>query len=469
MLFNSSIFTVFLAIVLFGHWALVSRRSRNLFLLGASYAFYGWWDWRFLALLIGTSTIDFFVGVGIHDSQNDRTRKALVWLSCCTNLATLIFFKYFNFFSENLRVALESAGVHPSWPVLNIILPVGVSFYTLQAMTYTIDIYRRVIPPCRDYPDFLLFVSYFPQLVAGPISKARHLLPQIRAERRFDPALAAQAIPYIAIGYVLKTVVADNMADIVTTTLANVRAHSGLELAIVAYCNAYEMYGDFAGYTYIALGVSMLFGIQLPQNFRMPFLSQSVKEYWSRWHISLTSWLREYLYFSLGGSRLGVWRQRLNIMIVFVLSGLWHGARWPCVVWGFINGFEYFIPAPFSSKRRVGAVLNTFVMLNLLVASIIFFRVVHLNDAFLTLERVATDFWPTAGEPGIAEIWHLYWWRVLLIVGVIGFEIVQRHAQDLPQIAWWRPWVRYAFYGALAMLYFYRGNFSRIPFVYFQF
>ncbi|HEX3868416.1 MAG TPA: MBOAT family O-acyltransferase [Gemmatimonadaceae bacterium] len=471
MLFNSSAFAVFLVVVLAGHWALTSRRARNLFLLAASYLFYGWWDWRFLLLLIGTSTIDYVAGIAIHDSTDDRRRKTFLWLSCGANLATLVFFKYFNFFSENLQTAFQGIGLHLSMPVLRVILPVGVSFYTLQAMTYTIDVYRRVMPPCRDYPDFLLFVAYFPQLVAGPISKARQLLPQLQAPRRFDAALASRAIPYIVIGYFLKTVVADNMSGIVTASLAHVSAHSGLELFVVVNCAQFEIYGDFAGYTYIAMGVSMLFGIRLPQNFRFPLLAQSIKEFWTRWHISLTAWFREYFYFSLVSRRTSATRIKVAIVFTFVVSGFWHGATWTCVIWGFLNGLGYFVPPLFPTQNALGRLANRIVIRAASLVTWLFFRARTVPDAFLVIHRIATNFWPApaTGEPGLAEIWHTYWWRVVLMAAVTLFEIVQRNAQDLPQLYRWPAPTRYAFYATVAVVYFYRGNFARIPFIYFQF
>lgn len=338
MLFNSYVFWVFLAIVLAIH-APLDRVWRNRVLLVASYVFYGFWDWRFLFLIFASTMIDYVVALGLARAVTTGRRKALLAVSVTANLGILGFFKYFDFFVTQLHALLSGLGAHVTLPMLHVILPVGISFYTFQTMSYTIDVYRRQLEPTRRFFDFALFVAFFPQLVAGPIERASRLLPQILRPRRRTTEDFRYGAYQVLYGLFLKVVVADNMAAIADAVFASDPAGlSGWEVAAGVYAFAFQIYGDFAGYSSIARGVARWLGYDLMVNFRMPYLSASPSEFWRRWHISLSTWLRDYLYIPLGGNRAGQRRTYVNLSLTMLLGGLWHGAAWTFVVWGAYQG-----------------------------------------------------------------------------------------------------------------------------------
>ena len=340
MTFNSLTFFGFLGIVLATYWT-VPPRVRNAVLLVASYVFYGFWDWRFLSLLALSTVCDFTIAQRLGRTESPTLRKALLAISICLNLGVLGVFKYANFFIDGLKELLQTAGLEASTPTLSIILPVGISFYTFQTISYTFDVYRNEITPTKSLLNFATYVAYFPQLVAGPIERAKRLLPRIEnTERRFPDATELDlALSLIVFGLVKKVVIADGVAPIVNQLFDNSdEASTGLAIAgIIGF--SLQIYGDFAGYTDIARGVSKLFGIDLVVNFREPYFSRNITEFWRRWHISLSRWLRDYLYISLGGNRRGQTRTYLNLMITMLLGGLWHGASWNFVLWGALHGF----------------------------------------------------------------------------------------------------------------------------------
>jgi alginate O-acetyltransferase complex protein AlgI len=351
MLFNSLIFLLFISIVLLVYPRL-ARRSQNLFLLVASYVFYGYWDWRFNFLLLTSTVVDFFVGRWLHASEHPARRKLLLLVSVAVNLGILGFFKYFNFFIDSAAGLLSGAGLDPHMPVLRIILPVGISFYTFQTLSYTIDIYRRRLEPVAEFLDFALFVSFFPQLVAGPIERARNLLPQIAKPRAVNRQLVLSGLNLMLIGYFKKVAIADTLSPMVEQAFADPAGQSSGALLSGLYAFAFQIYGDFSGYSDIARGLSRLMGFELMENFQAPYLSRSLTEFWRRWHLSLSSWLKDYLYISLGGNRGGKLKTYRNLFLTMLLGGLWHGSSWTFVAWGALHGSYLAIHKMLLGDRR---------------------------------------------------------------------------------------------------------------------
>ena len=368
MLFNSPAFLIFLPIVFTAYWAMnrwtgkcSGVRVQNLLLLLASYVFYGWWDWRFLGLIIFSTAVDFAVGLQIaranaYDCPDDTNHRSLLakrWLalSIVVNLSLLGYFKYANFFLNSWIEAWEAVGVIMHASSLQVILPVGISFYTFQTLSYSIDVYRRKLQPTSDLIRFAAFVSFFPQLVAGPIERASSLLPQIARRRIFDYNQAVGGLRLILWGMFKKVVVADTCAIHVNQIFSNYESYSGPTLILGAIYFAFQIYGDFSGYSDIAIGTARLFGISLMTNFKKPYFARDVAEFWRRWHISLSTWFRDYLYIPLGGSRAGKWKAVRNTFIIFLVSGFWHGANWTFIVWGGIHAL-LFLPLLLAGRNR---------------------------------------------------------------------------------------------------------------------
>ncbi len=355
MVFTSIDFAYFLPIVFFLYWFVFNRNLgiQNLFLIVASYIFYGWWDWRFLFLIAFSSMVDFLVGIGLSKTCDPFRRKLLLLTSIIVNIGFLGFFKYFNFFAQNFVNAFSFFG-HPfeNTLMLNIILPVGISFYTFQTLSYTIDVYKNKIKPTDSWPAFFAFVSFFPQLVAGPIERAVNLLPQFNEKRIFQYEPAVNGMRQILWGLFKKIVIADNCALYVNEIFSNYHNYSGSALAVGAVFFAFQIYGDFSGYSDIAIGTSRLFGFRLMRNFAFPYFSRDIAEFWRRWHISLSTWFRDYLYIPMGGSRGNTFTKTRNIFVIFIVSGFWHGANWTFIAWGALNAL-YFLPLMLMGKNRV--------------------------------------------------------------------------------------------------------------------
>jgi D-alanyl-lipoteichoic acid acyltransferase DltB (MBOAT superfamily) len=353
MLFNSIDFAIFLPLVFIVYWFITQKslKLQNAFIVVASYIFYGWWDWRFLSLIIVSTLADFIIGLFLSKEQNNSKRKFLLVLSICINLGLLGFFKYFNFFAESFSDAFTLLGYNIKPTSLNIILPVGISFYTFQTLSYTIDLYKRKIEHTRDIIAFAAFVSFFPQLVAGPIERAANLLPQFKTKRTFNYSEAIDGLRQILWGLFKKIVIADSCAEYANLIFNNYGDYSGSTLLLGAFFFAVQIYGDFSGYSDIAIGTSRLFGFNLMQNFAFPYFSRDIAEFWRRWHISLSTWFRDYVYIPLGGSRVSKFKQIRNTIIVFVVSGFWHGANWTFIAWGFLNAL-YFLPLLLTKKNR---------------------------------------------------------------------------------------------------------------------
>ena len=353
MLFNSLDFAVFLPIVFALYWFVTNHnlKLQNALIVAASYFFYGWWDWRFLSLIIFSTVLDFSIGKKLKYEENQKNRKILLWASIIVNLGFLGFFKYYNFFLDNFIAAFSFFGQEIQANSLNIILPVGISFYTFQTLSYSIDVYKKKLEPTEDFIAFSAFVCFFPQLVAGPIERATNLLPQFYKKRTFEYDKAVDGMRQILWGLFKKVVIADNCAEYANLIFNNYQDYNGSTLLLGAMFFTFQIYGDFSGYSDIAIGTSRIFGFNLMQNFATPYFSRDIAEFWRRWHISLSTWFRDYLYIPLGGSRGGTWMKVRNTFIIFLVSGFWHGANWTFIVWGGLNAL-YFLPLLLLKRNR---------------------------------------------------------------------------------------------------------------------
>lgn len=469
MVFNSVAYALFLPVVVAGHWALRGR-TRMAWLLVASYLFYGAWDWRFLGLLWFSTIVDFVIAQLLDGSDDDRHRKRLIILSVGTQLTLLATFKYFDFFIDSASGLLEDIGLDGSEWALRVILPVGISFYTFQTMAYTIDVYRRRIHACRDPLLFATFVAYFPQLVAGPIERAEHMLPQLQADRPLPSwARIESGLCLILLGLVMKVVIGDSMAPIVNDVFADPEGAGSLGTVAGVVAFAIQIYADFAGYTAIARGSSRLLGIELRHNFREPYLSRHITEFWRRWHISFSSWLRDYLYISLGGNRRGERRTYINLMITMLLGGLWHGAGWNFVIWGGLHGVylavhRWWNPNATASDalpRTASAILRTLGTFALVCFAWIFFRAPTASDAFDVIRAIARfDLTADVDKVGLVPI---------MVLAVLVLDVMSR----LRHSTGWRPEKRVVLAGAgaglaVVLLLIFSGR-EPVPFVYFQF
>jgi D-alanyl-lipoteichoic acid acyltransferase DltB (MBOAT superfamily) len=482
MLFNSVEFVVFLVCVFALYWLVFSRDLwwRNLFLWAVSYLFYGWWDFRYLLLLAATSSVDFWVALELGRSDDPRRRRRILMLSLAGNLGVLATFKYFDFFVGSLEAALTGIGVDAKLLRLHLVLPVGLSFYTFQALSYTIDVYRRELEPSRDPVRFFAFVSFFPQLVAGPIERARNLLPQFASIAPFDPELARDGGRQMLWGFFKKMVVADNAARIADAIFNDSSTRSGAELVAGAVFFAFQIYGDFSGYTDIALGTAKLFGFRLSVNFRYPYFSRDIAEFWRRWHISLTTWFKDYVYVPLGGSRTGRVQSARNVLIVFLLSGLWHGANWTFVVWGGLNAL-FFMPlllrghnrrhlAPVAQGRLLpGAVELVSMLVTFLAVTLtwVFFRSVSVAAALEFLGGIVTpQAWSRWPEKAVINSWLLAGALVGVMLGVEWAHREREHGLDLARLP---TLLRWSVYQALVVAFFLFAVFEGDGFIYFQF
>ncbi len=353
MLFNSIDFAIFLPIVFILYWFATNNnlKLQNFLIVAASYLFYGWWDWRFLSLILFSTIVDYSVGRKLRIEENQTKRKILLWTSILVNLGLLGFFKYYNFFLDNFLTAFSFFGTEIKANSLNIILPVGISFYTFQTLSYSIDVYKRKLEPTKDFISFSAFVSFFPQLVAGPIERASNLLPQILSNRIFKYEQGVQGLRLILYGMFKKVVIADSLAPHVDIIFDNYTTFNGGVLLLGLIYFSFQIYCDFSGYSDIAIGTSKLFGFELMSNFKFPYFSRNIGEFWRRWHISLSTWFRDYLYIPLGGSKDSKWLSIRNIFIIFIVSGFWHGPNWTFIMWGLIHAMLY-IPLFLRGKNR---------------------------------------------------------------------------------------------------------------------
>ena len=470
MLFNSIEFAIFLPLVFLLYWYVFSKnlRVQNLLILAISYFFYGWWDWRFLSLIAFSSTIDYLVGLQMGKAEKQSRRKLLLAISLFVNLGMLGFFKYYNFFVESFVESFSLLSINLNVSTLRVILPVGISFYTFQTLSYSIDIFRRKLEPTKDAVAFFAFVSFFPQLVAGPIERASNLLPQFFEKRIMTARNLTIGSRLIVWGMFKKVCVADNLAVFVNQVYGAPDQYTGLVCIVATVFFAFQIYCDFSGYSDIAIGTARLLGFRLMTNFRTPYFSQSIREFWGRWHISLSTWFRDYVYIPLGGSRVGVFKWQRNLIITFLVSGLWHGANWTFVVWGGIHGIANSIEA---LNRKYGVLkfnipfINFLYTFTIVCISWVFFRANNVSEAFAFIQNM---FVPTIA--GIQNVVAPY--KLLVMVSMLGlmlfFEIVP-HFNFFRKQIWKHRAIRWSFYYLLIILLFVFGRTSDTQFIYFQF
>jgi D-alanyl-lipoteichoic acid acyltransferase DltB (MBOAT superfamily) len=481
MLFNSIDFVIFLPIVFVLYWFVTNKnlKLQNFLIVAASFIFYGWWDWRFLSLLFTSSVIDYGVGWGLKRENKPSRRKLFLWISLVSNLGMLGFFKYFNFFAENFVAAFTFLGYPIEPTTLDIILPVGISFYTFQTLSYSIDVYKRKLEPTTDFIAFLAFVSFFPQLVAGPIERATHLLPQFYTKRIFDYPKAVDGMRQILWGLFKKIVIADNCAQHANEIFNHSADHTGSTLALGALFFTFQIYGDFSGYSDIAVGTSRLFGFDLMRNFNFPYFARDIAEFWRRWHISLSTWFRDYLYVPLGGSQGGTWMKVRNTFIIFIVSGFWHGANWTFIAWGTLNAI-YFLPLLLTNNNRknleivaLGRIVPTWkdtlsilVTFGLTVFAWIFFRAENLSHAM----QYITDLFKNPGSFLLLGVYWKYKTVLMLIVLFIIVEWIGREGQFAIQnlwLKWKRPYRLAIYYTIIFTIFWFSGKEQQ--FIYFQF
>ena len=486
MLFNSIDFAIFLPIVLILYWFVANKnlKLQNFLIVAASYLFYGWWDWRFLSLILLSTIVDYSVGIGLLKQENITKRKILLWTSILVNLGFLGFFKYYNFFLDNFITAFSFFGTEINANSLNIILPIGISFYTFQTLSYSIDVYRRKLEPTKDFIAFAAFVSFFPQLVAGPIERATRLLPQFYKKRTFDYSKVVDGMRQILWGLFKKIVIADNCAEYANLIFNNSTDYSGSTLSLGALFFTFQIYCDFSGYSDIAIGTSRLFGFNLMQNFNFPYFSRDIAEFWRRWHISLSTWFRDYLYIPLGGSHGGTWIKIRNTFAIFLVSGFWHGANWTFIIWGALNAL-YFLPLLLSNNNRKNldavaegnllpslkeliAMLTTF---TLTVFAWVFFRAKNLKHAFSYIAEIFSEslFVLPKGSDFTGTTLHPFIILILISIFVIieWFGREGQYAISQLGVRWKRP-LRYAMYYAIIIAIFWFGG-KEQQFIYFQF
>ena len=395
MLFNSLTFAVFLPLVFMLYWFVFQKSLvwQNMLIVVASYLFYGWWDWRFLSLIALSTLVDFVIGNRLQRCRIKQVRRLLLFTSLAVNLGLLGFFKYYNFFVDSWLDVWSALGVHFEPSTLQVILPVGISFYTFQTLSYTIDVYKGRTKSSRNLIEFAAYVAFFPQLVAGPIERAKHLLPQFETKRIFQADFAIRGFNLIIWGLFKKMVVADNCAFFVNRIFDNPEGHNSMTLFVGAVLFSLQIYGDFSGYTDIAIGTARLFGFDLKANFKFPYFSRNVAEFWRRWHISLSSWFKDYLYIPMGGSQVSTMKTIRNVFVVFLVSGLWHGANWTFVVWGAIHAV-LFLPLLLVKRNRL-FLLETRFSLNQVVQVLFTFCLVSLTWVVFRASSigVAWDYW----------------------------------------------------------------------------
>ncbi|MBW4361123.1 MBOAT family O-acyltransferase [Flavobacterium taihuense] len=483
MLFNSLSFAVFLPIVFFLYWSVAHKelKYQNILLLLSSYFFYACWDWRFLFLLIFSTLLDYFSGIKIAESKNNTTKKFWFWLSIGINLGFLAVFKYYNFFIDSTALALSKLGFVINPWTLNVILPVGISFYTFHGLSYVIDIYKERIKAEKNFIDYSVFVSFFPLLVAGPIERATHLLPQIQRKRIFDYAKLVNGLKQILWGLFKKIVIADQCAKYANEIFNNSGDYSGGSLFLGALFFTFQIYGDFSGYSDIALGTARLFGIELLKNFSFPYFSRNIAEFWRRWHISLSSWFRDYLYIPLGGSKGGIWSKVRNTFIIFLVSGFWHGANWTFIVWGFLHALYIMPSIIFNTNRKSldtvakGKLIPSFKELlemlltfNLTVIAWIFFRAKDIESALSYISKIfSKSFFTISGLVDKGGV-------LICIVFIFAFMFIEWLGREKEfAIAGldtsWKKSYRYVMYYSLVLIILWFSAGGEQQFIYFQF
>ncbi len=481
MLFNSVDFAIFLPIVFILYWfvAYKNLKIQNVLLVIASYVFYGLWDWRFLSLILFSTLVDFCIGILLSKENHEKKRKLFLWISIIVNLGFLGFFKYYNFFVDNFATVFSLFGTKFNTSSLTIVLPVGISFYTFQTLSYTIDVYRKKLNPTQDFISFAAFVSFFPQLVAGPIERATNLLPQFYKKREFNYDKAIDGSRQILWGLFKKIVIADNCAIYANDIFANYQTQSGSTLLLGAFFFTFQIYGDFSGYSDIAIGTARLFGFDLKKNFAFPYFSRDIAEFWRRWHMSLTTWFRDYIYIPLGGSRGSTLNKVKNTFIIFLISGFWHGANWTFVAWGFLNAC-YFLPLLLMKRNRkyTNVVAENKILPNLkemiqiaitffiTVIAWMFFRANTIGDAITYIQGIFSKTLFTVPEM-ITSILLLKLGVIFFFVTVEWFQRNKEHGLEFSANPKYKIW-RWSFFFVIIYAIIALGAKPQ-EFIYFQF
>lgn len=471
MTFNSYVFWAFYLLVFIGYW-LVRHKHQNTLLLVASYVFYGAWDWRFLFLIFTSTAIDYFLALKIDEETNLRNKKIFLGLSIFANLSLLGFFKYYNFFTTELNTLFINLGIPSMLPSLDIILPVGISFYTFQTMSYSIDVYKKEVKPTRNFKDYALYVSFFPQLVAGPIERSSHLLPQVIYKREWKNDYFLDGLYLILHGLFLKVVIADNMASIVNYIFSqDANSLNSLEVLIGIYAFAFQIYGDFSGYSSMARGIAKWLGFDLMVNFRMPYLAQNPSDFWRRWHISLSTWFKDYVYIPLGGNRAGKVIANRNLMITMFLSGLWHGAAWTYVLWGVLHGAYLSLHNFFVAKKenspekytRIKTIVKIIVMFHLVCFGWLLFRAENMLQVY-TFTAKLFEFSGEMSSFFIGSVSLMIFYLVPLVVYEIWME-----NKGLMAMINQKSYVQTLFYSYLILMLLFFPSPTAHEFIYFQF
>ncbi len=474
MLFNSVEFAIYLPIVFTLYWYAFNRKvkSRNIFIISCSYLFYGMWDWRFLSLIIISSLADYIIGLRIYSNDNSKHRKTLLLISILINIGILGFFKYFNFFTDSFLTLFNVLGISLSYERMNIILPVGISFYTFQTLSYTLDIYRKKLEPTKDITAFFAFVSFFPQLVAGPIERAKDLLPQFYKTTEATYKTIRSGLILITIGLFKKIVIADRLAIYIDSCYGNIGDAHGLPLLIAVIFFAFQLYLDFSAYSDIAIGIAKTLGFNLSTNFNSPYLSTSFSAFWKRWHISLSSWFKDYVYISLGGNKVSKNKITRNILIVFLLSGLWHGASWNFVIWGALNGLFLVILDKYIIKLfKLNLFKHIFIFFSW-AFSLIFFRAQSFSEAIYIFKNISLSNKDEIYNMGLnsSELNFTFW----LLLGYMIIEYLNERKGSLTsKITEHNTYIRMLFYILLVLSIIFLGkygvDFNDTSFIYFQF
>jgi len=474
MLFNSIEFAIFFPIIFILYFLFFNNniRYRNLFIICISYFFYAMWDWRFLSLIIISSIADYLIGFKIYDSKDKKTRRGFLLLSVIINIGILGFFKYFNFFTDSLLSLFELFGWTYSYRRLNIILPVGISFYTFQTLSYTLDIYRKRLTPTKDITSFFAFVSFFPQLVAGPIERAKDLLPQFHKINKVSYNSIRSGLILITIGLFKKIVIADRLAIYVDSCYANIDQANGIPMLIAIIFFAFQLYLDFSAYSDIAIGIARTLGFNLSTNFKRPYLSISFSDFWKRWHISLSSWFKDYVYISLGGNKVNKTKMFRNIFIVFLLSGLWHGASWNFVIWGALNGLFLILFDTHINQKIKSKLLKHMFIFTSWALSLIFFRAQTFNEAINVFSNINLSNKSNIYSMGLnnSEIHFTFW----LLISYMAIEYINEKKGNLINIITnQKMLIRFTFYLLLILSIIFLGaygvGFNDTNFIYFQF
>tara|TARA_B110000285_G_C15133439_1_gene625211 strand:- start:818 stop:2260 length:1443 start_codon:yes stop_codon:yes gene_type:complete len=480
MLFNSLHYLLFFPALVVVYF-IIAPKWRTYLLLAASYYFYMCWKPEYVVLILGSTIVDYLVAIKIHKSEEKSLRRRWLLVSLISNLSVLFLFKYFNFFSENIHTTLNSLNIFYERPVFDLLLPVGISFYTFQTLSYSIDVYKGKLEPEKNFSRFALFVSFFPQLVAGPIERATHLLPQFKKTYYFEYKRVVSGLRLVLWGFFKKVVIADNLSQVVDQVYNNPADQNGVTYIVASYFFAFQIYCDFSGYSDIAIGSARIMGFDLMENFKQPYLSKSIKEFWSRWHISLSTWFRDYVYIPLGGNRSVKWRWYYNLFLTFLISGLWHGANWTFIIWGAFHGILLIIGIHIAKVLKapttsIGKWTRVIIIFHLVLLGWIFFRADNVSIAFNILQDIAHIPWLISDFLNGTSIFTGFGEFSISTIAYFSFLIIILYSVDwmstkekITSYYLKTSWLRMLTYFILFYWIMLGGFFDKTSFIYFQF